>query len=125
MSGLLAFATRYSPLLLLAFLLVAVIQLGLQLGVTRDKIDGALAGAGWYFAAGAVFFGALSLAGVLYDRGKLPRLSSARWIMDILDRLTNKQALERLMSGEEESVVIDADDLARRLKSKVVGQDAV
>lgn len=45
--------------------------------------------------------------------------------MDILDRLTNKQALETKLAEEAKPVAIDAADLARRLRSKVVGQDAV
>ncbi len=45
--------------------------------------------------------------------------------MDVLNRLTNKEALERMMSGQDEAIVIDADDLANRLKAKIVGQDLV
>ncbi len=46
--------------------------------------------------------------------------------MDALDRLTNKDALQRLMNGEEQtSAIIDAAELAAGLKSRVIGQEAV
>lgn len=45
--------------------------------------------------------------------------------MDILDRLTNRQELERRIHPEAEAVYIDADALAETLRSKVVGQDRV
>ena len=49
-----------------------------------------------------------------------------RFIMDVLDRLTNREVLERSHQEREWSLsLIDADALAARLKSKVVGQDEV
>jgi ATP-dependent Clp protease ATP-binding subunit ClpA len=45
--------------------------------------------------------------------------------MDILDRLTNRQALEDKLAKEPDAVFIDSDALALALKSKIVGQDAV
>ncbi len=45
--------------------------------------------------------------------------------MDILDRLTNRRALEEKLASETEATFIDAEELARTLKSKVVGQDGV
>lgn len=45
--------------------------------------------------------------------------------MDILDRLTNRQALEEKLAKEPEAIFIDSDALARALKEKVVGQDLV
>jgi hypothetical protein len=45
--------------------------------------------------------------------------------MDILDRLTNKDALTRLMSGETQPVVIDAVQLTAALTARVIGQDGV
>ena len=47
-----------------------------------------------------------------------------RSIMDILDRLTNKAALERAYDTQKADLsVIDAKDLAQRLKARVIGQD--
>lgn len=49
-----------------------------------------------------------------------------RFIMDILDRLTDKAALERAYDAQKaELTVIDAEDLAQRVKARVVGQDGV
>jgi ATP-dependent Clp protease ATP-binding subunit ClpA len=48
-----------------------------------------------------------------------------RFVMDVLDRLTNRSELERAyQSTSQKLVTIDADDLARRVKARVVGQDA-
>jgi ATP-dependent Clp protease ATP-binding subunit ClpA len=46
-------------------------------------------------------------------------------VMDGLERLTNRSALEEAFhSRSERLLAIDAEDLARRVKSRVVGQDA-
>ena len=51
--------------------------------------------------------------GVLRRRNKLPRaLAKWRWLMDILDRLTNRAELERRLSQEVESIFVDAEALA-------------
>src|SRR5262245_21053722 len=49
-----------------------------------------------------------------------------RFIMDVLDRLTDRGALERSYEQEQAKLtVIDAEALAARLKAKVVGQSDV
>jgi len=64
--------------------------------------------------------------GALHRRQKLPRfLKKWNWLMDILDRLTNRAELERKISDKVESIFIDADKLAESLKAKVVGQDTI
>ena len=46
------------------------------------------------------------------------------WMMDILDRFTDKAALERAYAERRHlTAVIDADALYKTLKAKVVGQD--
>jgi ATP-dependent Clp protease ATP-binding subunit ClpA len=48
-----------------------------------------------------------------------------RFIMDVLDRLTNRSALEdAYQSKSKQLLTIDATDLARRVKARVIGQDA-
>lgn len=47
------------------------------------------------------------------------------WFMDILDRLTNRQKLESLLQDEQTPEIIDAEVLARALKSKVIGQNGI
>lgn len=44
--------------------------------------------------------------------------------MDVLDRLTNRTALEDSYRAKSKQLItIDADDLARRVKARVIGQD--
>jgi ATP-dependent Clp protease ATP-binding subunit ClpA len=45
--------------------------------------------------------------------------------MDILDRLTNRRELELQLQGKVEAVYLDAEAIARSLKSHVIGQDAI
>jgi ATP-dependent Clp protease ATP-binding subunit ClpA len=68
---------------------------------------------------------ALATAGaigiLLYRTERLPR-----FLMDVLDRLTNKDVLAReYETRAAQLTVIDAEALAARLKSKVIGQDDV
>ncbi|WP_137930789.1 AAA family ATPase [Mesorhizobium comanense] len=59
-------------------------------------------------------------------RKRLPKsLTKWRWLMDILDRLTNRAELERRLAQEVEAVFVDAEALAAQLKAKVVGQDRI
>ena len=54
-----------------------------------------------------------------------PGASSEGWVVDILDRLTNRAALEAKLAGQPEAIFIDAEQLAVALKSRVIGQDSV
>jgi ATP-dependent Clp protease ATP-binding subunit ClpA len=63
---------------------------------------------------------AAAVAVYLYQGRYLPR-----FIMDVLDRLTNRSALEdAYQSKSKQLLTIDATDLARRVKARVIGQDA-
>lgn len=63
---------------------------------------------------GAIFF-------FLYKGSYLPR-----FVMDVLDRLTNKSALVKAHEKQQEKLTtINAAELAAKLKAKVIGQDAV
>ncbi len=126
MQRLLSTISRYSPLIMLGFLLVLILQVSMQLGISLHAITDALAAGGWWYVGAAAVAWFIVLAGLLHGAGAWPRPLSNGWIMDILDRLTNKRALEQLAAGEnEKAVLIDAQDLAQRLKARVVGQDAV
>ena len=47
-----------------------------------------------------------------------------RFIMDVLDRLTNRATLEQAYETRGQRLItIDAEDLARRVKARVIGQD--
>ncbi|HEX4712431.1 AAA family ATPase [Phenylobacterium sp.] len=79
---------------------------------------------GWVFASLAAIAWLFVLLGALRRRHRLPKfLSERRWLMDILDRLTNRAELERRISEQAESIFVDAEALAATLKAKVVGQD--
>jgi ATP-dependent Clp protease ATP-binding subunit ClpA len=68
-----------------------------------------------------VFAAAASLSLLLYKGRYLPR-----FIMDVLDRLTNKTSLEKAYEAKNRNLTaIDADELAQKLKARVIGQDQV
>jgi len=68
----------------------------------------------------SVLSGVTGLTIILYKGRYFPR-----WIMDVLDRLTNKASLEAAYGARKRKLVtIDAAVLADRLKSRVIGQDA-
>jgi ATP-dependent Clp protease ATP-binding subunit ClpA len=67
------------------------------------------------------------LAAIIHD-SRRPLSTGKRqrgWFMDILDRLTNRRALEQRLSEAAEPSFIDAAALSKKLKEKVIGQDAV
>lgn len=62
-----------------------------------------------------------AVAVLLYKGRYLPR-----FMMDILDRLTNKAQLEKAYEAKSAQLTtIDAEDLANKLKARVIGQDDV
>jgi len=73
------------------------------------------------FAVSLVIGSAIAAVAVYLHQGRyLPGV-----IMDVLDRLTNRTALEEAYESKSRNLItIDADDLARRVKARVVGQDA-
>ncbi len=126
MQKLLSAVGRASPLILLLFLIVATLQLGLQFGVTKAALNHTLSSLSWLFAATACAGSATVLAGLLFE-SLVPADAEPRkgLFMDVLNRLTNRSALESMMAGAHKPEVIDANELAARLKAKVIGQDAV
>jgi ATP-dependent Clp protease ATP-binding subunit ClpA len=81
--------------------------------ITVDRAAPSLAVA--MVAAAAAAFVAI----FLYQARYMPR-----FIMDVLDRLTNRAKLEQAYEARSQKLVtIDAGDLARRIKARVVGQD--
>jgi ATP-dependent Clp protease ATP-binding subunit ClpA len=74
----------------------------------------------------AVLFWLMVTLGLLAGAGRLPPwLLRRRWLMDVLDRLTNRAALEGRMSKDADAEFIDAAVLADALKSRVIGQNAI
>lgn len=80
---------------------------------------------GWYLLAAALLGWLLLLLGWLHARDSLPSVLQTRLLMDILDRLTNKQAVEEGLERHDSAVFIDAASLAAALKQRVIGQDPV
>ena len=73
------------------------------------------------FAAFAVLLCGGSAFVMLFYKGRY----FPRWIMDVLDRLTDKASLEKSYQERGRKLVtIDAAELARTLKGRVIGQDA-
>jgi ATP-dependent Clp protease ATP-binding subunit ClpA len=134
MKGLLALATRLMPLAFLATAIVFVAQFLLQHGPDTGTFSrGAHDIAGWierhgWAVAGVTFaFSFAAFAGFFHEwrRGTASVRAEGGVIMDILDRLTNRKVLEEKLAKEPEAVFIDSEQLARALKARVIGQDAV
>src|SRR6266567_2134333 len=132
MTSLLERLSRYLPLILLIMATAALLQVALQLG-HLFSLEGLQAwfhrnsvAIYWTLGAAGAFAWAFALLAYLRHRDSLPSwLTRRKALMDILDRLTNRQELERRISKEVDAVFIDANALADTLKSRVVGQDRV
>jgi ATP-dependent Clp protease ATP-binding subunit ClpA len=113
-------------LLFLSVAVAALVQLWRSLGISGRDLDSYLSAGSWFFVSGAALCLTIVLCGVANERRKLPRFLATGWTMDVLNRLTNKDVLEQLINGEDQTAtIIDAQDLAARLKAKIIGQDAV
>lgn len=123
---------RYLPLMMFIMLLMMVWQFATQVAPSWSSAKGWFANTAsflqahfWLIAGLAATFWLIVLVGFLHDRGRLPGFLQTRWIMDPLDRLTNKVALEQKLAEEEQPEFVDAEQLAAALKARVMGQDAV
>lgn len=87
-------------------------------------VAGLRAGVG-YIAAFALLGWGLLLLGWLRERSRLPSFLQTALLMDILDRLTNRQAIENGLAEQETATFIDAVSLSNALKQRVIGQNAV
>ncbi|WP_428374824.1 AAA family ATPase [Lichenicoccus sp.] len=137
MKGLLPAATRLMPLMMLAFLTLATVQIAMQLHLSPGAMLAWLGRIGWLYTGIAASCWTLVLAGLVYEwrAGERPRSLRSQadaksgkrqgWIMDVLARLTNREALEQLLSKQEKATFIDAGALAETLRGQVIGQDQV
>jgi ATP-dependent Clp protease ATP-binding subunit ClpC len=140
MKGLLPLATRLMPLMMLAFLTLATVQIILQLHLSPAHMLSVMLT--WLTQMGTAYvaFGAASgsvvLAGLGYEwqqaaaerRVRLTGRKRPRkrgWMMDVLARLTNRAALEDMLSKQDKVTIIDAGALADTLRAQVIGQDQV
>lgn len=125
MSSLLEKMSRWMPLFIGIMALSALIQMLNSFGVL--KWIGAHAWTIAYVLGGAAgVCWLLVYLAFLRAHKRLPHaIAKWGWLMDILDRLTNREELERRLQAKAEPVVVDAQVLAEAMKSKVIGQDAI
>jgi len=131
MQRLLSSATKFMPLAFVIMAALSVTQFFMQNGPSSGTLAtyahvlaAFFVAHAWFILGLAAFFWLWTFAGLYYERQD-NNIEKRGWIMDILDRLTNRQALEDKITKEPEAVLIDAEQLAASLKSKVIGQDAV
>lgn len=129
-----SFATRLMPLAFLLIAAIAVAQFWLQHAPSNAAVDhvvGSMAAFlhqhAWWALGLALPLWLLFFMGYFRERQRLaqPNSKAGGHLMDILDRLTNRSALEARLAEQPDAVFIDAEQLASMLKSKVIGQDAV
>ncbi|WP_046900892.1 MULTISPECIES: AAA family ATPase [Gluconobacter] len=121
---------RAMPVMMAAFLILAVIQVAVMLHLSLDGFWRALNWARPAYLPLAGIGALLTVMGLAYETSaeKLARRGLRRrkgLIMDVLSRLTNRGALEELMAREQRETVIDAEELAASLRARVIGQDRV
>jgi ATP-dependent Clp protease ATP-binding subunit ClpA len=117
---------RFMPI----FVALAGILALVQIFEGLSKIPAWLAGHSGTVEAILILLAAVSLSlvvlGAMRAAGAVPAFLIRRvWLMDILDRLTNRRELEQQLQGKTETIYIDAEALARSLKSHVIGQDSI
>src|SRR6266850_8185237 len=101
MDRFLAALSRLMPLFFLILVLVSLVHLWAQFGPNWDGVQRALRlgidlVARWsaFVIAAAVLLWVPVLVCVLHEAGRLPFARNGGWLMDILDRLTNRPELE-------------------------------
>ena len=147
MKGLMAGAARLMPVMMLAFLTLAVVQILMQLHVSPthllELVLSLVTRLGPLYAGGGALLWGLVLGGIGYEwragvlerrerraglgyrNGAWARRKQRGWMMDVLARLTNRDALEEMLSKQDKATVIDAVALSATLRSQVIGQDQV
>jgi ATP-dependent Clp protease ATP-binding subunit ClpA len=131
-TSLLSKINRLTPVFIAVMSILALVQLFVYLGQWLSKIPVAAwlaehaRAVEWALAAAAVVLLSFVALGWLRAAGRLPQfLTRWTWLMDILDRLTNRRELEQRLQPQADAVFIDAEALSRSLKSQVIGQDAI
>lgn len=119
---------RYLPIL---FALILLITLGEFIGKhwpdhsTASKAIAFLREYNWYFIAAAMIGWLFLLFGWLHEKDSTPRFLQRPTLMDILDRLTNRQEVEDGLEDLAAATFVDAESLASALKQRIIGQDDV
>ena len=79
----------------------------------------------WYFFVAALFGWCGLFLSYLYYKNQLPYFLHIPILMDILERLSNKQAIEEGVADLSEIIYLDAEKFSKALKQQVIGQDSV
>lgn len=134
MKSLIPWLSRMMPLMMAAFLILAVVQLAMMVHITPPALLHALYEAiNWarpgYLPIGLISL-ALSFAGMVYyqssERLALRGLRHRKsFLMDVLSRLTNRTALEEMLARQQRESTLNAEELAASLRARVIGQDQV
>lgn len=126
MPRLIGWLNRHAIIVFALMLLIAAVQLAVQLQLNISAAFQLLSDYGWWILALSVVCWFLVWLGVHHERRIMKNdAESGGAIMDILDRLTNRKALENKLSATSEPIIVDAEQLAARLKGKVIGQNPV
>ncbi len=130
MNGLMHTLWRLTPVMMAVTALALVLEIAARLGYMFSAAQPWLlrhsSSICWVAGVAAAVAWLFVLLGYLRRTNRLPAwLLKRKILMDTLDRLTNRQELERRMATNVEAVFIDAQALAATLKSKVIGQDRI
>jgi ATP-dependent Clp protease ATP-binding subunit ClpA len=134
MGRLISFANKIMPVAFVAIAVLAIAQFLLQHGPSSSDMGNSIHRSGsflhthaWTIFCVALAAWTVTFLGYFHERqcASHPSIGRRSWAMDILDRLSNRQALIEKLAAQPDAVFIDADKLATALKSKVIGQDAV
>ena len=134
MRWLLTTANKWMPVAFLLMAGVAIAQFwsqhgpnGSDMGIYFHNVVVFLHTYGWITLGLAILAWAIAFLGYFYERERSSggKFEGRGWMMDILDRLSNRRILEEKLASEPSAIFIDAEQLAQELKSKVIGQDAV
>ena len=130
MKGLLPALNRLMPLMMVIFLVLASVQMAISLHLSLASLTHFMEWCAPAWPVLAAVGGLLTIGGLLFEtraeglarKGLLRRRG---WMMDVLARLTNRNALEEMLAREQRETTIDAEELAANLRARVIGQDQV
>jgi ATP-dependent Clp protease ATP-binding subunit ClpE len=133
MKTLISIATRLMPVAFLLMAIVVIVQFAMQHAPSSNAFEHSLSQSAQFLQAHVlamacvtILFWFVVFAGFFREAHEAGRAGIQRsFLMDVLDRLTNRQTLEQKLAKEPEAVFIDSAQMAQALKSRVIGQDAV
>lgn len=130
MKDLLPALNRLMPLMMVIFLVLASVQMAISLHLSLASFTHFMEWCAPAWPVLAAVGGILTLGGLLFETRaeRLARKGLLRrrgWMMDVLARLTNRNALEEMLAREQRETTIDAEELAANLRARVIGQDQV